>query len=264
MKNSIIFVAIIYFTIANSALGVAGKFDHSHTLWTDLLAKYTDKEGSVKYSQLKKELADKGASHDFSKYLAALEGVSKKQYDAWGKQEKMAFLINAYNAFTIKLIIDHHPVKSIKDIGGFFTKPWSVEFFALLGGAIKSLDPIEHKLLRPEFKDYRIHAAVNCASVSCPPLRRDAFTSKELDAQLDEQMRVWLADDSRNSWAGSKDEIRISKIFDWYEEDFEKWGGGVKQVLLKYAPADAKKRITTASDIDYLDYNWNLNESKQK
>lgn len=264
MKSSIIIIALTIFGFGNPKSAYGAEFDHSHSLWSDILSKVTAPNGDVKYALLKKELDDKAADHVFSEYLSSLEKVTKKQYDAWSEQEKMAFLINAYNAFTIKLIIANYPVKSIKDIGGFFTKPWSVEFFSLLDGTIKSLDPIEHKVLRPEFKDYRIHAAVNCASVSCPPLRRSAFTSKDLDAQLDEQMREWLADDSRNSWSGPKKQIRVSKIFDWYEEDFEQWGGGVKKVLMKYAPSDAKERIKSADDIDYLDYNWKLNESKQK
>ena len=174
----------------------------------------------------------------------------------------MAFLINSYNAFTVKLVIDHYPVASIKKIGGMFTNPWGIEFFSLLEGRIKALDPIEHGNLRPKFKDYRIHAAVNCASVSCPPLRHEAYVGDRLDGQLEEQMRVWLADNTRNDFDGVNVTVKISKIFEWYKEDFDNWSEGVTSVLAKYAPTAAKAVLSKKPVIEYLDYDWALSDSK--
>ncbi len=236
-------------------------FDQTHAGWDGVLKKYQTDKGMVRYKDLKADAADK--AHPLNTYLAALQAVPKAEWEGWSKGDKMAFLINAYNALTVKLIVDHYPVASIKKIGGILTKPWSVEFFSLFGGALKALDPIEHEWLRPQFKDFRIHAAVNCASISCPPLRREAFVGARLDLQLDEQMQNWLADPSRNKYDAAKGELELSKLFDWYKKDFEDWGGGVKAVVTKYGPEAAKKAYAAKEpDVDYLDYDWGLNEAK--
>lgn len=233
-------------------------FDSTHKEWSDVLKKYQDASGYLRYRQLKADASN--PKHPFNSYLSAVQAVNREEFDKWTDAHKKAFLINAYNALTVKLIVDHYPVASIKKIGGLFTKPWSLEFFSLLGGQIKALDPIEHEWLRPKFKDYRIHAAVNCASISCPPLRNEAFTGDKLDSQLDAQMRNWLGDKSRNLVSGEK--FELSKIFSWYKEDFEKWGGGVKTVVNKFSsspmPASALEKV----DVSFLDYNWDLNEAK--
>jgi hypothetical protein len=235
--------------------------DTKYTSWNSVLTKYQSEDGKVKYAELKKDSAAKG--HEFTAFLAELGKVDTLQYKGLSRNDKMAFLINSYNAFTIKLILDNYPTKSIKSIGGLFKKPWDIEFFSLLEGKLKSLDPIEHKYLRRVFKDYRIHAAVNCASISCPNLRREAFVADRLDAQLDEQMRVWLADQTKNNFGDSQSKkIEISKIFDWYKDDFVQNGGGVLEVLKKYAPEAVKEKLAKNPSISYLDYNWDLNEAK--
>lgn len=191
-------------------------FDHGHVQWTQVLKKYQDKSGFIHYRQLKADMAS--PTHPLEAYLKDVQSVPLAEFEKWQDNQKKAFLINAYNALTVKLILDNYPVKSIKKIGGLFSKPWRIEFFSLLDGKIKALDPIEHEWLRPKYKDFRIHAAVNCASFSCPPLRNEAFTSDKLDAQLDSQMKSWLADSGRNRI--SKHKFEISKIFDWYKDDF--------------------------------------------
>ncbi len=142
-------------------------------------------------------------------------------------------------------------------------KPWSIEFFSILEGKIKSLDPIEHAWLRPQFKDYRIHAAVNCASLSCPLLRNEAFSAERLDHQLDEQMTAWLDDKTRNQCDLSTGTASISQIFDWYEDDFLDWGGGVQQVFKKHSLGSCAKVIGSAKKKQwkYLSYDWNLNRA---
>lgn len=232
-------------------------FDHEHKQWDAILKKNINAKGLVNYKQVK------GDKAPLESYLQTLKGVKKAEYGKWSKEQKMTFLINAYNAFTVKVIIENYPLKSIKDIGSLFTSTWKTEFpyLSLLEGSIVTLDGIEHDTLRKNFKDYRIHAAVNCASISCPVLRGEAYTPSKLNAQLDEQMQVWLADTTRNQYDDKKGVLKLSKIFDWYEDDFVKWGGGINKVINKYGPAKAKETVKKKADIDYLDYDWNLNDS---
>ena len=240
----------------------AAAFDHEHKAWTDLLKTYQTPAGNVRYKKLQADIKADG-NHAFNKYLKTLSAVKEADYNAWDDGKKQAFLINAYNAFTIKLIVDHYPVDSIRDnaISGIFGSPWKKEFFSILGGKIKSLDPIEHEWLRPKYKDYRVHAAVNCASESCPPLRNEAFVGSRLNEQLDEQMQAWLKDPKRNQYEAAAGKLKISKLFDWYGDDFEDWGPGIKEVLKKYGPDAAKKAIANGGDISYLDYSWKLNDA---
>lgn len=237
-------------------------FDHTHKGWSKVLGQYLVR-GSFNYRDLKKT-PDAGGSRDFQDYLRQLEAVTQKEYDTFSKVEQMAFLINAYNAFTVKLILDHYPVESIRDIGGFFKSPWSIQFFSLLEGKIRSLDPIEHDYLRPIFKDYRIHGAVNCASKSCPELRAEAFVPDRLGEQLDDQMAKWLLDHTRNRVDPSTQIIYLSKIFDWYGKDFEQWAGGVPNVLIKHGAKIYKPSLDAGYKIRYTDYDWTLNESPSR
>ena len=237
-------------------------FDHDHAAWTALLKQHVSVDGRVAYAKLKvgKATAAGGA---LRQYLGSLQTVRAEEFAAWSSDQQKAFLINAYNAFTVQLIVDNYPVASIRDIGGFLKKPWSIEFFNLLDGKAKTLDTIEHQLLRPVYKDIRIHAAVNCASISCPQLRGEAYSGARLNEQLEAQMRLWLADASRNQFAAASGAVKVSKIFDWYVQDFVAWGGGVREVLTRYGPPQAKAALSRASTIGYLDYNWQLNSQSE-
>lgn len=235
-------------------------FDHAHTKWNEVLARYRSKDGRIRYQDLKRDCFP-GSRHTFDEYLKALTKVKKAEYESWTKEERMSFLINAYNAFTVKLVVDHYPVKSIKDIGGLFQNPWKKEFFSLLEGTSKSLDPIEHDLLRKEFQDARIHAALNCASVSCPKLQSDAFVAAKLSPQLDHAMMEWLKDDTRNHFDSTGNAMELSKIFDWFKEDFVKSYGGVSQAIAKFGPPLAKSLVKTNARVKYLPYDWKLNET---
>ena len=237
-------------------------FDHDHAAWTALLKHHVSADGRVAYSKLKAEHATT-AGGALRQYLDGLQVVRAEEFGAWTPDQQQAFLINAYNAFTVQLIVDHYPVASIRDIGGLFKKPWSIEFFSLLDGKAKTLDTIEHQLLRPVYKDVRIHAAVNCASISCPQLRGEAYTGARLNEQLEDQMRLWLADANRNQFVAASGDVKVSKIFDWYKQDFVEWGGGVREVLLRYGPPQAKVALIRASSLGYLDYNWQLNSQSE-
>ena len=248
---------LLSFLLCNTVAAMA--FDHSHKMWDQVLHQYLDKDAFVKYKKLKSDSSV--PTNIFNQYLKQLSSVSQKEYDTWAKPEQMSFLINSYNAFTIKLIIDNYPVGSIKDLGGIFTKPWDIKFFKFLGKDM-SLDPIEHELLRPVFKDYRIHAAVNCASYSCPVLATKAFTPSNLDQLLDAQMTLWINDPARNK-INESGQWQLSKIFDWYKDDFVKWGGGVEAVVKKYHKK-LKDNPVKKIDISYLKYDWSLNVTADK
>jgi hypothetical protein len=237
---------------------VAYSFDHTHKDFADTLSIYLV-NGQVKYAELK-AATESVPSHPFRRYLKSLQDVDRAQFDAFTVNEQKAFLINAYNSLTIKLILDHYPVGSIRDIGGVFSNPWKIEFFSLLGGDIKSLDPIEHEYLRPRYKDYRIHSAVNCASASCPELRSEPYLADKLDRQLDEQMARWLHDASRNKVDTAKRKMLLSKIFDWYRDDFVNYGGSVESVIEKHAGDVFTPAIASKFSTDYLPYSWQLNE----
>jgi hypothetical protein len=202
-------------------------------------------------------------------YLDALSAVPRASFDGWSRDDQLAFLINAYNAWTVALILSRWPdIESIKDLGGFLRSPWEKRFFRLLGER-RSLDDVEHGLIRGSgrYSEPRIHFAVNCASIGCPPLRREAYIGARLDAQLEEQARTFLADDSRNRLANGV--LRVSPLFKWYREDFSDGFRGARTVtdfLALYADALSLDRRETAAleagelPIDYLDYDWALND----
>ncbi|MFN3560414.1 MAG: DUF547 domain-containing protein [Chloroherpetonaceae bacterium] len=236
----------------------AQSFDHS--LYTAVLKRHV-KGDKVDYKSLK---SDK----DFQTYLDLL---SKANPDALPtREEKIAFWINAYNAFTLKLIVDNYPVKSITDLSalGKLTafigdSPWKREFFSINGKKM-SLDKIEHEILRQTFKEERIHFAVNCASSSCPVLRPEAYTAESLNHQLNEQAKQFLKDTLRNRIDLKSKTIYISKIFDWYQSDFTKSAGSLEKFLAEYVDDESIKRMLLNKEfkIEYMDYDWRLNEAK--
>ena len=166
----------------------------------------------------------------------------------WKKEEKLAYWINTYNAYTIKLIIDNYPIKSIKDI----KDPWDKQFFKIADDWY-SLNQVEHKILR-KFGDPRIHFAINCASFSCPPLLNKAYTGATLNETLEKQAHDFINDPVRNTI--TKDVVSVSKIFSWFKKDFKINGGDVKDYINRYS----KVKITDQSKKGYKDYNWTLNE----
>ena len=244
-------------------------FDASHREWDGLLKKHVvlvagGKSSQVRYAAFAKDRAALKA------YLDALSGVPAASFEAWPKAERMAFLINAYNAFTVELILAHCPVKSIKDIGGLLDNRWKRKFFNLLGKPA-TLDMIEHDMLRKPgaYDDPRVHFAVNCASVGCPMLREEAYTAGRLDAQLEEQTRRFLGDRSRNRFANGR--LEVSEIFRWFKEDWTSGYRGVRsreEFFAKYADlladdAAARKSIAEGkAPIAHLDYDWSLNDAR--
>lgn len=241
----------------------------SHELWDQLLQVYVVSDDGGKSTHVDYQ----GFHRDRSQlkiYLDALASVSQHQFDQMDTPEQLAFLINAYNAWTVELILTAWPeLSSIKDLGGFFSSPWSKAFVSLLGET-RSLDDIEHQLIRGSgrYNDPRIHFAVNCASIGCPALRAEAYRGSKLDQQLDEQTALFLNDRSRNRV--EKATIKLSSIFKWYREDFEKgWQGfhRLEEFLFLYAdelgiPHTMMGKLTLGdANIEFLDYDWRLNKN---
>jgi len=264
IKRVFILIGVWLFWVGN-----AQAFDHQHRSWDSLLRQHVhwDRQGvasSVDYSAFKTEQAA------LDNYLDELSAVSFESYRGWQKLQQLAFLINAYNAFTIKLILSEYPeLESIKELGSFFSSPWEKRFFKLLGKE-RHLDEIEHDMIRRpgDFDDPRIHAAVVCASIGCPGIRNEAFVADRLEAQLEDSLRRFLSDRTRNRYNAAEDRLEISKIFDWYGEDFVGYRGhpSMAAFLSDYAEllADEKSaqlRIKAGdTPLAYLDYDWRLND----
>jgi Protein of unknown function, DUF547 len=245
----------------------SGAFDHSYPLWDALLKKHVkwlpdQVQSRVDYASLQADRAT------LQSVLAGWSAVSAAQFNAFSREQRMAFLINAYNGFTLALILTKYPaLKSIKDIGSLFQSPWKNRFFTLLGES-QHLDWIEHEQLRPKFNDPRVHAAVNCASIGCPALRPEAFTAARLDAQLDDGMQRFMSDRTRNRFNAASNQVEASSIFKWFREDFEKGHRGLNKLedvwamyadqLASDAPSRAKLRAKTVG-VSFLDYDWSLN-----
>ena len=198
------------------------------------------------------------ADPTWPKVVEALGQVDPESIE--GRRAKLAFWINAYNILTIDLVQKHWPLDSIKDIGSFFRPVWNREA-GRIAGEPYSLDQIEHEIIRP-MGEPRIHAAIVCASISCPDLRREPFVASRLSEQLDDSLRTFLGrSDKGMKLDRARDELSLSKIFDWFGEDFEPQGG-VVAYLLPYFEADDREYIQArggAIDIEYLPYDWNVN-----
>jgi len=234
-------------------------FDHNYKSFNEILVQHVRYDGLQSYFNYKKLKENPGKLNNF---LNSLSSVSKNEFDSFTKDRRLSFLINAYNAFTLKIIIDNYPVKSIKDIGSLFKNTWKKEFFTLLGKK-SHLDNIEHNLIRKNFNEPRIHFAVNCASIGCPSLLNQAFRSTELNQQLEKTTKGFLSNTTKNRFKNK--ELRLSKIFKWYAGDFEKKFGSVEKFIAPYISKDKIEQNNIASKkytIDWTDYNWSLNEKK--
>jgi len=225
--------------------------------WDGLLKKYvgpTTIDGvrlaGVDYAGIKKDPV-------YTKLIADLKSFSPATLKT--SKETKVFWINVYNIMAVKMVVDHYPVDSIKDAVSFFGSVWKKKV-GVVGGKEVTLNDIEHEILR-KMGDPRIHVAIVCASVSCPDLRQEAYTVDRLDAQLDDQMKLFLENRGKGLQVDrGKGRVTLSKIFDWFEDDF-KSKGGVLPFLSVYAPEKDRSFLKKADvDVSYLDYNWDLNK----
>ncbi len=211
----------------------------SHVVLDSLLQQYVSAGGQVNYKGLK---ADKKALDAYCQSLS-----DQPVQDNWSREEQMAYWINAYNAFTLKLIVDNYPTKSILNFDG--GKTWDVKRIKI-GDKKYSLNNIENDILRPQFKDARIHFALNCAAKSCPPLWNRAYTADNLETALEARAKAFINNADFNRI--SADKAGVSKIFDWYGADF----GDLKKYLNRYANVPLKSSAT----VTFEEYNWELNQ----
>jgi len=216
----------------------------NHDIWNVLLKKNVTASGKVNYKGMKAELSNLTA------YLTHLKNTPP-QAD-WSKNEKLSYWINLYNASTVYLIASNYPTTSIKKLNR--GKPWEKKFVKS-GDKVYSLNQIENEIIRPQFKDPRIHAALNCAAVSCPKMLNEAFKASTLNNQLNMLCYAWINDYNRNEVTPNT--LKLSKIFEWYGADF-KAGGGVISFVSKYNRS--KIIISPKAKISYKAYNWDLNE----
>ncbi|GBF52016.1 hypothetical protein LPTSP4_35540 [Leptospira ryugenii] len=251
----VLFFVFVYLLCIQTAQ--AKDFDQSHKIWDTLLKKYVTSEGLVAYKEFQKD------NVLLEQYLGSLSQVSEEEYKSFTKSEKLAFLINAYNAFTIRLILDHYPVKSISDIGGPLPllnlargAPWKKNFFSLLGET-RNLDWIEHQKLRKDFSEPRIHFAIVCASLGCPLLKGEAYTGKQMEIQLKTAKLSFLRDPKKNSYDSKKNILYLSKIFDWFKEDFTK-----QSTLIEFIQEGFEEKIKIDALVEFNEYSWKLNEKK--
>jgi hypothetical protein len=261
-----------YVSLAGAPAFAQSAFDHTHSAWDALIKRHVSwnsagTASAVNYRAFAEERAALKA------VLEQYSAVTKSQYEAFKRDEKLAFLINVYNAFTVELILTKFPdLKSIKDIGGVFSKPWGIKFVKLLGEN-KHLDNVEHDMIRAKgvFDEPRVHFVVNCASIGCPALRPEAIVAAKLDAQLEDNTRRFLRDRSRNRFNLQDGKLEVSKIFDWFKVD---WNSGYKginsreQFFAKYAEllsddATGQQLIRDSkATIGYADYDWSLNNKR--
>jgi hypothetical protein len=259
-KSGLVAAFIASLLLASTA---AHALDHNYAAFDALLGKHVkwNAKGvasAVDYGGFAKDRAK------LKVVLDEFSAVSAAQYGKFSRDQKLAFLINAYNAFTVEFILTKYPnLESIKDLGSFFSNPWKQEFFTLLGEK-RNLDWIEHTRIRAKgvFNEPRIHFVVNCASIGCPALRPEAMKAPELEKQLADSSRRFFSDRSRNRFDKASGTLKVTKLFDWYAEDFEP----VKKFLSTYAkqladdPADQAKVKAGSVDYSFLTYDWKLNK----
>ena len=245
---SLMLLGLIYFRLYSPVdFHKIGTTPPTHELWGALLKDFVQ-NGHVNYIRLHEN------SEQLNIYLSRLKEHSPSS--DWSKEESLAYWINAYNAFTLKIILDNYPVESIKDIGSNIQIPlinstWDIPFIEI-GDKELTLNDIEHRILRKDFNEPTIHFAIVCASVSCPSLRSEAYTAGKIYKQLNEQALAFINDKSKNQIATNQ--VKISKIFSWFEGDFTKEGN-----LIDFLNQYSKVKINKEADISYMDYNWSLN-----
>ena len=230
-----------------------------------VLSQYVDASGRVDYEKLKNN------RQKLDRFNAAIGSVARNTYESWTDEEKIAFLINAYNSLTLQAIVDNYPTESIRDIPGV----WKRKQYKVIGQEV-SLNDIEHEILRKEFDEPRIHMALVCASIGCPKLRTEPYTGEKLNAQLDDQTKVFLAISDNFRIDRPDNRVSVSSIFKWFGKDFQQSYGqkenfnnlnGKETAFLNFisqylSPAEGNYLTQGGYKVSYLDYDWSLNDQQ--
>ena len=232
-------------------------FHHQHPDLGKVLKKVIDGFGMVNYEALKK---DQSA---LESYLQLTASVPRKQFDGWTRPQRMAFLLNVYNASTLKLMADNFPVKSIKDIGGV-RRVWNLKVVRLFGEKY-TLGHLENVLIRKQFKSPSVHFALVCGSRSCPPLRKEPYTAEILEDQFADQAHIFLRDSKKNYVNMDSKTIFLSPIFSWFREDFGKTDTEIiAQVAEHFEIAEQEALLKGGFKIDYTKFDWGVNQSLEE
>ena len=250
-KCGFVIMAAVLLSFFGGKTGIA--FDHTHSRYGDLLNQYV-RDGLVNYEAFKRH------EGQLKIYITELARVEKSEFNGWKQEERLAYLINLYNAVTLALVLEHYPVESIREIRSFLKGPWKQPVVPLFGKK-KTLDYLEHKVMRKKYADPRIHFALVCAALGCPALRSEPYSPYKLEGQLEDQGRIFLRDTDKNYVDHRTQTLYLSPIFKWFKSDF-KSVGGVQTFVAPYF--DKKGRIflrTAEYKIHYTRYNWRLNDS---
>lgn len=236
--------------------GSCAPFGHRHAAWTAILRRHV-RDGTVDYAGLGRH-----GSARFSAYLRSLASVCPETYAPWTRRERLAFWINTYNAYTVRLILDHYPIGSIREVGLLPGAAFATAFIPMqaLVGRELSLNDVEHEILRKEFQEPRNHFAIVCASKSCPVLRSEAYRPADLERQLDEQARRFIGDPEKNRFDPASRTLYLSSIFMWFREDFEHAAGTLVEYVARYVDEPTAAALHEPGvRIEFLDYDWSLN-----
>lgn len=255
-NGSLLLVVAFALAMLPDFLRAAEAFDQSHGKFARVLAANV-KAARVDYAKLK------AAPAELDAYLKEIEAVSASEFAKWGKADRLALLLNLYNAQTLRLIVDHYPVKSIRSIGTLPGAAWR-ELVVRFGGQMMSLDHLENKVIRVEYREPRIHFALVCAAVSCPPLRSEPYVGARLGEQLDDQARKFLATPESNRFDAAKNTLYLSEIFKWYGEDFTKAAGSPAIYVKPFLPKAQRDALADPAKVKvkFTDYDWALNGRK--
>lgn len=247
----ILFIISAIFLFNNSNI-LADSFNHDHKDY-DLLLKSNIKDGLANYKSIKEK------PESLNSYLDTLAKVDESSFNTWSEEQRLTYLINLYNAATIKLIVDNYPVKSIKNISKEGQGPWKLEVVNLFGKKI-SLDHLEHDIIRGNYNEPRVHFALVCAAVGCPKLPNEPFVASTLNQQLDNRTKLFLSEKDNNYIDENQKTVYLSSIFDWFAQDFNKTHGSVLGFVKEYLPAEEAKKINSDYSLKFTEYDWNLNE----
>ena len=249
-------LSLLTFTFSALTGRAAEGFDQTHARFGRVLTTFV-KNTNVDYAKLKSDPAELDA------YLREITAVPAAEFARWAEADRLALLINLYNAQTLRLIINHYPLKSIRDIGTLPGAAWR-EPIVRQGGQLMTLDHLENKIIRVDYREPRIHFALVCAAVSCPPLRSEPYTGARLNAQLDDQARVFLATAEKNRFDAATGTLHLSQIFKWYEKDFTTPAGSLAAYVKPYLPEAQRNALTDPAKVKvkFTEYDWALNAQK--
>ena len=230
-------------------------YDQTYSTFGKVLKAHVH-HGSVDYKALH------ASSADLDQFLDETAAVGKDEFDSWRREQRLAFLINVYNGSVLKLVVSHYPIKSIKNIGGILQTPWKLPAVRLWGEST-SLDQLEHGILRKEYAEPRIHFAIVCGAISCPPLRSEPFVADRLEAQLQDQGETFLRTTGKNDVELKTKTLALSSIFDWFGSDFTAQGKSLTEAITPFLEPKAAEAVKLGGfKIRFQKYDWSLNERK--